>query len=111
MRKLIVAAMLLAGCGNTSVGNELVGQVKKVHHNTPLVCPDYYTVDVSMGVMRNGTGSMSTQDIELVAEGKELIEFLTKANTSGRIVKVDYSVRRAVVCWPEERIDSAVFAE
>lgn len=68
MKRILMIAVLtlplaLGGClGHTSRDNEAVGQVKRVHNNTPLLCPDYKDVDISLGVMRNGVGSMSTQD-------------------------------------------------
>jgi len=97
--------MLLTGCGYTQVDGELIGQVKKVNHRTPLICPDYVGVDVSLGVMKNGVGSMSTQDVYLVVASTEQEKVFRAASESGKIVKVHYSVKRFggnyVVCTPD----------
>ena len=92
------AALALAGCGDSSTDGELVGQVKKVTHATPLICPDYYAVDVSMGVMRNGTGSMSTQDMWLTVRDVQAIGALQKMAADGSLVKIKYDTRRFAIC-------------
>lgn len=97
MKKLLMAGLVLSltGClGHTSTGNELVGQVKRVQHKTPLLCPDYVHVDISLGVMRNGVGSMSTQDIWLWVQNSTDVAVLEKAAQNGQIVKVNYDVAR-----------------
>src|SRR5579859_447764 len=55
------ASAACGACGNSSVGNELEGQVKKVVKRTPIFCSDYVEADVSLGVIRNGVGSMSQE--------------------------------------------------
>lgn len=86
------------GCGYASKENELIGQVKKIKHQTPLICPDRVDVDVSLGIMKNGVGSMSTQDIWLTAEDKSTIEILTAANANGQPIKITYDVKRFAIC-------------
>lgn len=97
MRKLwVLPVLLLAGCmGHTSSGNELTGQVKRVQHKTPILCPDYVHVDISLGTMRNGVGSMSTQDIWLWVKNDADVAVLEKASRDGGIVKVSYDVARS----------------
>ncbi len=96
---LISLALLTAsGCGYSSRKNDLTGQVKKVIHHTPLVCPDYVEVDVSLGVMRNGTGSISNQDVWLVVTDKADEQKLDAAAVSGAPVKVTYDDKRFFWC-------------
>lgn len=96
---LLSAALLatLAGCGYSSQDNELVGQVKRVMRNTPIVCPDYYVADISMGVMRNGVGSVSKEDVWAVVPADKVDQFKKLAET-GEPVKVSYDVKRLVLC-------------
>lgn len=99
MKKLltVLAALALTACGYSSRENEVVGQVKKVMFNTPLVCSDYYDVDLSLGVMRNGTGSMSTQDMWIVVNKSDL-DVLKQANADGGVVKIIYDTQRVSFC-------------
>jgi hypothetical protein len=99
MKKHVTAVALislgLTGClGNSSAGNEAVGQVKRVQHKTPILCPDYNHVDISLGVMRNGVGSMSTQDMWLYVPNALDNSVLTDAAQSGALVKISYDVAR-----------------
>lgn len=100
MKKIIICLGLLTliGCGYSSTENEVVGQIKKVVHNTPLICPNYFDIDLTLGVMKNGTGSMSTQDQWYYVEDKSLIKKLKEANETGAIVKVKYDVKRFAFC-------------
>lgn len=92
----LLAIPLLTGClGHSSAGNELVGQVKRVQHVTPWLCPDYAHVDISLGTMRGGVGSMSTQDIWLWVKNPADIKILEDAAKDGKIVKVNYDVARS----------------
>ena len=38
---VLVAALSLAACGYSSRDSELIGQVKKVVRNTPIICSEY----------------------------------------------------------------------
>ncbi len=105
MKKVLLIAALVA-CGNTATGNELVGQVKKVVVHTPLICPDYVTVDMSLGIMQNGVGSLSKEDVILEVTDKNDIDRLRKAAESGHLVKVTYNIRRIVICVPDHLITS-----
>lgn len=100
MKKLITLVSILstvAGCGYTSVDNQVTGQFKRLHHQTPIVCPVRDDADMSLGVMRNGIGSMSTQDISLnVPPG--LVEQVKRAIEAGSIVKVTYDDLRFTWC-------------
>lgn len=106
MKKLFVVIMLIAGCGYSARNNEMMGQVKKVHHNTPIICRDYDSADVSLGVMRNGVGSMSTQDVEITIQSNEQLQLLQQATKSGKLVKITYDERRLTLCRPEIKVIS-----
>lgn len=92
---------LLTACGYSSKGNEMVGQAKKVVHNTPIFCPDYTDVDISLGVLRGGVGSMSTQDVWAVITDKEQAAIFKQAVESGQLVKVEYDMKRFAFCTAE----------
>lgn len=106
MKKLIAITILAAACGMQSADNEAVGQVKKVIKETPLVCPDYTEVDVSLGVMRNGVGSLSKEDVSFAIDNAETAKIgtLKKAAESGAIVRLTYDVKRVSWCWPDHRL-------
>lgn len=102
MKTIILASVVslsLFGCGYISRDTELVGQVKKVTNNTPLLCPDYKTADISLGVMRNGVGSMSTQDVWIVVDTTQA-EVMKAAVETGEIVKITYDMKRITFCTP-----------
>lgn len=101
---LLIATVLAAGCGQSSVDNELTGQVKRVKHVTPIICGNYSEVDVSLGVLRNGVGSMSKEDIWLLVEDKDQVTLLEKAAKDGDIVKVTYDVQRLTFCVPDHTL-------
>jgi hypothetical protein len=103
---LVFAILALSGCGYKSRNNELIGQVKKVMSQTPLICPDYNEADVSLGVIRNGVGSMSSQDKWLHVSSEKDLETIRAANESGAIVKIKYDVRRVTFCVPESVVRS-----
>ena len=106
---IIIAA--LTACGYSSTGNVLEGQVKKLVHRTPIICPDYIEVDVSLGVMRNGVGSLSKEDVVLAVEDLRLIDTLKRAAKSGAIVTIGYDVPRVSLCWPDHRLTSVVIEQ
>lgn len=114
MRKLIALVLLVdAACGYSSTDNEAVGQVKKVKNMTPIICSDYVSAHISLGVMRNGVGSMSREDIEIAVEPNEkaAIDKLKWAAENGAIVKVQYNVERTSPCWPDHRLTGEVVLE
>lgn len=107
MKKLLVlaVALCLTGCsGYSQVDNQMTGQVKKVHHLNPIICPNFSTVDVSLGVMKNGVGSMSNHDITLTIWNNADLQVLEEAAKAGSIVDIKYSVWRIAYCREEEVI-------
>jgi hypothetical protein len=108
---VVVVALCLMGCGLSSTQNELVGQVKKVTNQTPLICPNRIDADISLGVMRNGVGSMSAQDMWFTVEKESDQELLRKAAEAGSIVKVLYDVHRVTLCQEAHRITHVELAK
>jgi hypothetical protein len=84
--------------GYTSKGNTLVGQVKKAQHQTPLICPDFDIADISLGVVRNGVGSMSGQDVWVYVPDASNFATLQKAAAEGLLVTITYDEQRAAPC-------------
>ena len=111
MKKIIwILPILLTGClGDSSRDNELSGQVKKIHSVTPILCPNYKEVDVSLRILRNGMGSVSNQDMILWVPNDDDYEILKKASENGSIVKIKYDVARDrwFDCVPRETVSHA----
>lgn len=95
----------LLACGYSSVDNEVTGQLKKVVHNTPILCPEYTDVDLSLGVIRDGVGSMSDQDIWMVVP-PDLKDDVAEFVASGEIVNIKYDVYRVTFCTNERYMRS-----
>jgi hypothetical protein len=102
---ILALACSISACGYESVDNEVTGQVKRVVHQTPLICPTRYDVDISLGVMRGGVGSMSTQDIWLTVEDPAQVSKLQDLAKSGAIANIKYSVARFVICQNPHQLD------
>lgn len=84
-----------------AVDGELVGQAKKIRMVTPLwssICPTYYALDVSMGIIQNGTGSMSTQDVWFTIKDTADLPAMQKAVETAAIVKMKFDTRRLAAC-------------
>lgn len=99
------------GCCGWS-GREIsgTGQVKRVGLESNIVCPDYYEVDISLGIMRNGVGSMSTHDMKFFIPDGMVKDFRTFAEKSS-IVNFSYDERRSPWCVNQHRITSFKIAE
>lgn len=107
MKKLLALCLITAAaCGMKSSQNEAVGQVKKVVNKTPIICPDYVEADISLGIVRNGVGSMSHEDMEVAVDPEDYktIALLKKAAETSAIVKFTYDVKRISPCWPDHRL-------
>lgn len=97
MKKAIAMLLFctaLTGCGTSQVGNNATGQVKQVVHHTPVVCPNWDEADISLGVMRNGVGSMSTADTLMRIPDSANLALLKEAARTGVIVTVKYDSKR-----------------
>jgi hypothetical protein len=104
-RAMILAALVLGGC-NESEDNEAVGQVKKVVRQTPILCGKFNRADLSLGVMQNGTGSMSSHDEWFYVVEQSDYDKLKKAAESGKLVRVRYGVSRFAFCRDDHWITS-----
>lgn len=100
MKHLIVifGALALTACGYSSMGNHLTGQVKRVKHQTPIFCPERVDADLSLGVIRNGVGSMSSEDVWVTVPDSESAKILEAAAQNGDIVDVEYDRARFAFC-------------
>ena len=97
-------------CGYSGRDSELIGQVKKVSHRTPLICPDWDAVDISLGVFRNGVGSASKEDVWMTVRDPATFEFLKKASESGSLVRIKYDEYRVTFCIEDMVVRSAEVA-
>lgn len=116
--KVLFAAFLgylLMGCwGYASVDNAGVCQPKKLHHVTPLICGDYDEVDISLGVMRDGVGSMSTHDMTLSFDPSTQADSeakLKEAIQAGKLVNLSYNQLRFSWCRDEEQVTKVEIIE
>jgi hypothetical protein len=98
---LMAICAVVAACGYTSRDVEAIGQVKRVAAVTPIICPNYKALDLSLGVMRNGVGSMSNEDIELLVDGEDMAAKLKASAEQGKIVKITYDMARITFCVPD----------
>jgi len=100
MKSIFILCMLmvLTSCGYSSKDNEVIGQVKKVQNENPILCDEWISVDISLGVMRGGVGSMSTQDLWLYVANAEQSKLLRDSATNGNLVKITFSDKRFTWC-------------
>jgi hypothetical protein len=82
----------------SSKDGELIGQAKKTITTNPIICPGVNNLDVSLGVVRNGTGSISSQDVWVTVTNPEDYKRAKEASSSGALVKVTYDQRRLAMC-------------
>lgn len=108
---LMTLTLACAGCGYASVGNDLVCQPKKIHHVTPIFCPTRDDVDVSMVVMVNGVGSMSTADMWLTVPNPWDRDALQRAIDTGKIVHIRYDEARFRWCDNEDLVANVTVDE
>lgn len=88
---------MMVGCGYSQRDVEVTGQVKRIVSNTPLICSDFMEVDLSLGIIRGGVGSMSTQDMEILIN-KEQADILKTTEDTGNLVKIKYDEQRINFC-------------
>lgn len=100
------AVLLLAGCGYSHRDNELIGQPKAIESMTPLLCPNQNVLHLSLGVMRHGVGSMSTEDILINIPDGRLIPPLKAALESGELIKARTNEARMRWCNEQKELVS-----
>ncbi len=107
----LLLCLIVFGCGYSARQSELIGQVKKVVTVTPIICPDYIAADISLGVIRNGVGSVSREDMFMTITDKTQYNLLKQATESGKLVKITYDSARITLCVPEEQITNVEVLE
>jgi hypothetical protein len=91
----------------TSEGAVTVGQIKTIETQlSPLhICPPKVVVaHLSLGVLRNGQGSVSSEDFSATVQSPEDVETLQRAAKNGDLVEVTTNSVLADPCRPEVRI-------
>ena len=90
--------IFLVGCGYSSKNSETLAQVKYIQKKTPLICPDMVTIGLSLGVMVNSKGSMSTHDVEVTTYDSSVLETLQRAAKNGDLVELVFQQKRWSWC-------------
>lgn len=103
---LALLALVTLGCGYSHLDNEVVGQPKSVESTTPLLCPNQHILHLSLGVMRHGVGSMSTEDIKINIPDDSLVAPLKKAVEAGKIISARTNEARLRWCNEEKELIS-----
>ncbi len=94
----LMLSFIMLGCGYSHVNNDLIGQPKSVESTTPIFCPNQHILHLSLGVMRNGVGSMSTQDISINIPDDNLMPGLKAAVEAGSIINAQTNEARFRFC-------------
>jgi outer membrane lipopolysaccharide assembly protein LptE/RlpB len=102
----LAAIVLLTACGYSHRDNDLVGQPKSVESTTPLICPDQHVLHLSLGVMRHGVGSMSTEDIQINIPDARLVPVLQSVVESGKLINARTNEARFRWCNEEKELVS-----
>jgi hypothetical protein len=93
---LLIVLIMIMGCGYSELGTQVVGQVKGIQKHNPILCDNYKVLDLSLGVMIDGVGSMSTEDKYYNIMTEEQEQTLEKA--TGHIVKITVDEKRFNWC-------------
>jgi hypothetical protein len=96
--KYFLALMLVVGCGYSHRNNEVIGQPKAIESTTPIFCPEQNVLHLSLGVMRHGVGSMSTEDIQINIPDDSLLPGLRSAIKTGKLINVQTNEARFRFC-------------
>lgn len=102
----LLVVLLLVGCGYSHRNNDVVGQPKSVESTTPLLCPDQHILHLSLGVMRHGVGSMSTEDIRINIPDERLVPVLKTVVESGKLINARTNEARMRWCNEEKELVS-----
>jgi hypothetical protein len=81
-----LALVSITGCGYSHRNNELVGQPKSIEQTTPILCPEQNILHMSLGVMRNGVGSMSTEDVMINIPDNSMVPLLKEVVKDGKLI-------------------------
>lgn len=104
----LALGLLLSGCdfGYSHQGNEVVGQPKSVETTTPLICPAQHILDLSLGVMRHGVGSMSTEDVLINIPDDASASRLEAVVREGKLISAQTNEARVRWCNEEKELVS-----
>lgn len=100
----LLAFATLTACGYSHRDNELVGQPKAVEFATPIFCPDQHILHLSLGVMRHGVGSMSTEDVMINIPDDKLVPILESVVKQGKLISAQTNEARFRVCNEEKEL-------
>lgn len=103
-KTILILSLFLTACGYSAKESEVIGQVKKVVNVTPLICSDRNEIDLSLGVIRGGVGSMSSEDIFMNVSDPTSLATLKAANETGSLVKVIYNTYRVAFCQEPKQV-------
>ena len=104
MFKFLIGICLfcLMGClGYSSKNSESIIQPKSIQMQTPIICPEVPILHGSLGIIRNGRGSISNQDVDMVITNDQDKYKIQTAIDSGYFLNVKYNTKRMVVCNSE----------
>ena len=104
--RTLLALAVLSGCGYSHRDNEVVGQPKAVEATTPMLCPDQRILHLSLGVMRHGVGSMSTEDIRINIPSEKMADELKIVVESGKLINARTNEARFRWCNEEKELVS-----
>jgi hypothetical protein len=96
--------LMLASCGYSHVNNELIGQPKSIEATTPIFCPNQNILHLSLGVMRNGVGSMSTEDVRISIPDDNLAIRLQPVVKAGKLINAQTNEARFRWCNEEKEL-------
>lgn len=94
----LLVFLMLASCGYSQVNNELIGQPKSIESTTPLICPNQNILHLSLGVMRHGVGSMSTEDVLISIPDDNLALRLQPVVKAGKLINAQTNEARFRWC-------------
>ena len=101
---LTLLTIALTACGYSQRDTEVIGQPKRIHNVTPIVCSNWKALDLSLGVVRNGIGSMSSEDIDLVIQDNDQLKTIKQAIDNGNLIKITYDDARLRFCQETREI-------
>lgn len=101
---IAIAFLFLSGCGYSALNSTFTAQVKYVENANPIMCDNYTYSGMSLGVTRNGTGSVSTHDITVYVPNEELANKLQAASHDGKLVTITYDEKRWRWCVPNMEV-------
>ena len=99
----VIYGIYLIYCGFTTMyakDGEVIGQAKSITQVTPFwsVCEPYYALDISLGVLQNGVGSISKSDMVFTVRNTADLASMRKAAEHGSLVRVKFDTRRLAAC-------------